>query len=104
MSCHRDRLETPEGPCVKILKTLKSELLQDPQTQQAYEALADEFDMTRQLIEARTRARMTQGEVAEKMGATQKRDCPFGKWQAAALATDGAAVCRSGGWALGGPD
>ena len=56
---------------MKTLKALKTEWLADTKTRQSYEALADEFDMARQLIEARSRARMTQGEVAERMGTTQ---------------------------------
>lgn len=56
---------------MKTLKTLKAELLADSRTQQAYDDLADEFDMARQLIEARTRADLTQTEVALQMGTTQ---------------------------------
>ncbi|MFC7459404.1 helix-turn-helix transcriptional regulator [Hydrogenophaga defluvii] len=56
---------------MKTLATLKTELLADTKTRQAYDALADEFEIARQLIEVRARARMTQGEVAEKMGTTQ---------------------------------
>ena len=56
---------------MKTLRELKTELLLDPGTRDAYDALADEFGMARQLVEARTRARMTQGEVAERMGTTQ---------------------------------
>lgn len=56
---------------MKKLADLKSRLLADPETRAEYDALADEFDMARQLIEARARARMTQGDVAERMGTTQ---------------------------------
>lgn len=56
---------------MKTLKPLKAELLADEKTREAYDALADEFEMARQLIEARTRAHMTQSDVAERMGTTQ---------------------------------
>jgi DNA-binding XRE family transcriptional regulator len=56
---------------MKTLKTLKAELLADPNTLAEYEALADEFDMARELIAARGRAGLTQGEVAQRMGTTQ---------------------------------
>jgi DNA-binding XRE family transcriptional regulator len=56
---------------MKKLADLKTRLLADPQTRAEYDALADEFDMARQLIEARTRAHMTQGDVAKRMGTTQ---------------------------------
>jgi predicted transcriptional regulator len=55
---------------MKTLKTLKAELLADPKTLAEYEALADEFDMARELIAARGRAGLTQGEVAQRMGTT----------------------------------
>ena len=56
---------------MKTLKTLKAELLAQPQTRAEYEALAEEFDMARELIAARGRAGLTQGEVAQRMGTTQ---------------------------------
>jgi predicted transcriptional regulator len=56
---------------MKTLKTLKAELLADPKTLAEYEALADEFDVARELIAARGRAGLTQGEVAQRMGTTQ---------------------------------
>ncbi len=56
---------------MKTLKTLKAELLAQPQTRAEYEALAEEFDMDRELIAARGRAGLTQGEVAQRMGTTQ---------------------------------
>jgi transcriptional regulator with XRE-family HTH domain len=56
---------------MKTLKILKATMLADPQTRLEYEALADEFEMARELIAARSRAGMTQGQVAEVMGTTQ---------------------------------
>ena len=56
---------------MKTLKTLKAELLADPATHAEYVSVASEFAMARELIAARSRAGLTQGEVAERMGTTQ---------------------------------
>jgi DNA-binding XRE family transcriptional regulator len=56
---------------MKNLKTLKAELLADPATQAEYDALAPEFETARELIGARSRAGLTQEEVAVRMGTTQ---------------------------------
>ena len=56
---------------MKTLKTLKQELLGDPETRAAYEAMADEFAIVRELIAARARAGLSQTEVAQRMGTTQ---------------------------------
>lgn len=56
---------------MKTLKTLKTELLARPDTHAEYDALADEFAMARELIAARTRAGLTQAEVAQRMGTGQ---------------------------------
>ena len=56
---------------MKTLKLLKSELLADANTRAEYDAQAGEFGMARELIAARSRAGLTQGEVAERMGTTQ---------------------------------
>ena len=56
---------------MKTLKTLKAELLADPKTRAEYDAVANEFEMARELIAARARAGLSQGEVAKRMGTTQ---------------------------------
>ena len=56
---------------MKTLKTLKAELLADPATHAEYVSVAREFEMARELIAARSRAGLTQGEVAERMGTSQ---------------------------------
>jgi DNA-binding XRE family transcriptional regulator len=60
--------ETPGGIDVKDLKT---ELLANPAVRQAYDAQAPEFELARELIAARTKAGLTQGDVAARMGTTQ---------------------------------
>lgn len=56
---------------MKTLKTLKREMLEDSATRNAYDAMADEFAIARELIAARARAGLSQGEVAQRMGTTQ---------------------------------
>jgi transcriptional regulator with XRE-family HTH domain len=46
-------------------------MLADREVRAAYEALADEFDLARELIAARVRAGLTQAQVAERMETTQ---------------------------------
>lgn len=50
---------------------LKKKWHADPRFRQAYEALKPEFAIARQLITARSRAGLSQAEVARKMGTTQ---------------------------------
>ena len=49
----------------------KKRWMEDPEFRKEYEALAPEFALARQLIEARTRAGLTQHELAERMRTTQ---------------------------------
>ena len=56
---------------MKTLKTLKREMLNDAKTRAAYDTLADEFAIARELIAARARAGLSQSEVAQRMGTTQ---------------------------------
>ena len=53
------------------MKNIKAELLANPAVRQAYDAQAPEFELARELISARMRAGLTQGEVAARMGTTQ---------------------------------
>ena len=55
----------------KRLQTIKKKMLADGEVRAAYDALADEFDLARELIAARVRAGLTQAEVAARMGTTQ---------------------------------
>ena len=56
---------------MKTLKTLKRELLADAATRTAYDAQTDDYAIARELIAARTRAGLSQDEVAQRMGTTQ---------------------------------
>ncbi|NCC58913.1 MAG: XRE family transcriptional regulator [Synergistales bacterium] len=50
---------------------IREELHKNPEFVREYEALAEEFEIADALIGARKNAKMTQHEVAEKMGTTQ---------------------------------
>ena len=56
---------------MKNLKDVKAELLAKPAVRQAYDAQAPEFELARELIAARMRAGLTQGDAAALMGTTQ---------------------------------
>lgn len=43
----------------------------EPDYREAYDGLGSEFELARSLIEARTRAKLTQAELAERMQTTQ---------------------------------
>jgi transcriptional regulator with XRE-family HTH domain len=47
---------------------LKHAALQKPEVQAAYEALGPEFEILRQMLQAREDAGLTQAQVAERMG------------------------------------
>ena len=50
---------------------LKNKMMKDPDFRKEYEALEEEFALVGTLIRARAAAKMTQKEVAEKMGTDQ---------------------------------
>lgn len=53
------------------MRDLAEEWLKDPELRAEYEALEPEFALASALIEARSRAGMTQEQVAKAMGTTQ---------------------------------
>ena len=50
---------------------LRKKWRKDPAFQKAYEALAPEFQLARELIKARVKAGLTQEDVAQRMGTSQ---------------------------------
>lgn len=56
---------------MKDVKQLDKKWRQSPDYQAAYDELADEFDVSRELIRARTLANLTQQELAERMHTSQ---------------------------------
>lgn len=53
------------------LAELKGRLLEDPETRAEYEGMEGEYAIARELIAARTRAGLSQAQVAERMGTSQ---------------------------------
>ncbi len=62
---------------MKTLRTFKAELLADTNTRAHYDAMAGEYGMARELIAARSRAGLTQLDVAQRMGTTQSTIAVF---------------------------
>lgn len=56
---------------MKALKDLKDTLLEDPEVKQEYDRLEDEFNLASLLIEARSKAGLSQIELAKRMGVSQ---------------------------------
>lgn len=54
-----------------LISELKEQWMKDPAFKAEYDALEDEFNLARELIEARTRAGLSQAELAQRMGTTQ---------------------------------
>ncbi len=52
-------------------RALKERMLSDARVREDYDAMGPEFELARELIAARARAGLTQGELAERMGTTQ---------------------------------
>ncbi len=53
------------------IEDLKKEWMKDPDFQKAYDGLSLEFQIALELIQARSDAGLTQGNVAKHMGTTQ---------------------------------
>jgi transcriptional regulator with XRE-family HTH domain len=53
------------------LGTLKRKWMKEPGFKEGYDALAPEFEVASLLIEARTRAKLSQAQLAKKMGTSQ---------------------------------
>ncbi|MGQ0595611.1 MAG: helix-turn-helix domain-containing protein [Gammaproteobacteria bacterium] len=54
-----------------LAKDVHKKWLKDPAYREAYESLAEEFALAAAVIEARSRAGLTQEELAERMGTNQ---------------------------------
>jgi hypothetical protein len=54
------------------LHSVKKKLFKNPKVRAEYERLGPEFSLIQTMIEARTKAGLSQDELAERMGTTQK--------------------------------
>ena len=53
------------------LKDLKQRFMEDPEFREEYARVDDEFKLIEALVRARTAAKLTQTELAERLGTTQ---------------------------------
>ena len=53
------------------LKDLKARFMEDPEFREAYARADDEFTLIEALVRARTAAKLTQAELARRLGTTQ---------------------------------
>jgi transcriptional regulator with XRE-family HTH domain len=56
---------------MRSFEAWKREQLKNPEFKAAYDALEEEFALIRALLDARTRAKLTQAQVARRMGTSQ---------------------------------
>ena len=56
---------------MRSFEAFKREMLANPTIKKEYDALEDEFALINALLVARTRAKLTQAEVARRMGTSQ---------------------------------
>lgn len=56
---------------LKPFEEMKKELLADPQVRKYYDELAPEYDLIRAVIDKRLKKKMSQAELARKMGTGQ---------------------------------
>jgi ribosome-binding protein aMBF1 (putative translation factor) len=59
------------APQAIAFETVRKRLLRKPTVKAAYDALEPEFAVADALIKARARAKLTQAQLAERMGTTQ---------------------------------
>ena len=68
----RNRQGTYEaGDAMTRLKDLKKRLMEDPEFREEYARVDDEFKLIEALVRARTAAKLTQAELARRLGTTQ---------------------------------
>lgn len=75
---------------IKDFSKIKRKWLKDPMVRREYESLHEEFQIAEEIIRARTKAHMTQAELAKKVGtkapAISRLESPgYGKASIAAL-------------------
>ena len=67
-----DRKETDEaGDGMTKLRELKKRLMEDPEFREEYARIDDEYALVEALVQARTAAKLTQTELARRLGTTQ---------------------------------
>ncbi len=71
-ACARDRQGTDEADdAMTKLRDLKKRLMEDPEFREEYGRADDEFALIEALVRARAAAKLTQAELARRLGTTQ---------------------------------
>jgi DNA-binding XRE family transcriptional regulator len=71
--CYRHSLDSIEGGRVMTIpiSSLKKRWIKEPGFKKGYDALAGEYALASMLIDARTKAKLPQAKLAERMGTSQ---------------------------------
>ncbi|HEX3809304.1 MAG TPA: helix-turn-helix transcriptional regulator [Rhizomicrobium sp.] len=56
---------------MRSFDAFKKKMLKDPAVKKEYDALEEEFALIAELLKARTRAKLTQAQIARRMGTSQ---------------------------------
>jgi predicted transcriptional regulator len=56
---------------MRSFDAFKKKMLKDPAVKKEYDALEEEFALINELLKARTRAKLTQAQIAKRMGTSQ---------------------------------
>lgn len=72
---------------MRSFDAFKKKMLKDPAFKKAYDALEEEFALIGELLKARTRAKLTQAQVARRMGTSQSAVARLESGQSPSLAS-----------------
>jgi predicted transcriptional regulator len=56
---------------MRSFQAFKRKMMKNPEFKKEYDALEEEFSLIGELLKARTRAKLTQAQVAQRMGTSQ---------------------------------
>ena len=72
-ACHSQAAWEPDeaGDAMTKLKELKARLMEDPEVREEYARIDGEYALIEALVRARTAAKLTQAELARRLGTTQ---------------------------------
>jgi predicted transcriptional regulator len=72
---------------MRSVEAWKRKQMKDPEFKAAYDALEEEFALINELLKARTRAKLTQAQVAHRMGTSQSAVARLESGRAPSLAS-----------------
>ena len=75
------------------LKELKNRFMEDPEFREEYARADEEYALVEALVRARTAAKLTQAEVAGRLGTTAVGDRSAGGWASVAVVRHAAPLC-----------